>query len=358
MDLDIVRKYLLQVGRSWYQTDAFRRRYSFAPASKFGVGFLSVFAVSDHVQIETALVDAPSGLRLTLRGPRNYLLVERAEGLPPGTTVTVRLLRELDQRPLAELIRDMCPRVEFPIHVLELEEETVVRRESSVQFVARVPKSDPSPAAYEVRAFPLTDPALEGELYLFVYTDERGEWWHYSRHHRAAWRNADPVAFIPEPPDGIVCSHGIKVIGTPGLYSSDSIRVDYRLPGAEPVLSRGAFGHRLDHDERIATAWEGIIAAHLANRDLTSDRSWRYKQALQGEFNIPTFWRRCAGTFPTYESGDLVVRSLLEFNALEEGSCRPSGGKARAITIRREHSTRSSAPQRAAGLPIHPCDGA
>jgi YD repeat-containing protein len=39
-------------------------------------------------------------------------------------------------------------------------------------------------------------------------------------------------------------------------------------------------------------------------------------------------------------------------------SCRPSGGKARAITIRREHSTRSSAPQRAAGLPIHPCDGA
>jgi hypothetical protein len=40
------------------------------------------------------------------------------------------------------------------------------------------------------------------------------------------------------------------------------------------------------------------------------------------------------------------------------GSCRPSGGKAWPITIRREHSTRSSAPQRAAGLPIHPSCGA
>jgi YD repeat-containing protein len=39
-------------------------------------------------------------------------------------------------------------------------------------------------------------------------------------------------------------------------------------------------------------------------------------------------------------------------------SCRSSGGKAWSIGIRREHSTRSSEPQRAADLPIHPSDGA
>jgi hypothetical protein len=40
------------------------------------------------------------------------------------------------------------------------------------------------------------------------------------------------------------------------------------------------------------------------------------------------------------------------------GSCRPSGGKAQGITIRHEHSRRSSAPQRAACPPIHPSCGA
>jgi len=40
------------------------------------------------------------------------------------------------------------------------------------------------------------------------------------------------------------------------------------------------------------------------------------------------------------------------------GSCRPSGGKAQRLTIRHEHSTRSSVPQRAACLPNHPSCGA
>ena len=53
MTSDIIRRYLLQVGRSYYTSEEFRRTYGFVPTSRFGVGFLSVFAVSDNVTVET-----------------------------------------------------------------------------------------------------------------------------------------------------------------------------------------------------------------------------------------------------------------------------------------------------------------
>lgn len=55
----------------------------------------------------------------------------------------------------------------------------------------------------------------------------------------------------------------------------------------------------------------------------------------------------------------LINNNLPILNAiLMSWSCRPSGGKVRSITIRHEHSTRSSEPRRAAGRPIRPSDGA
>ena len=45
MDQEIIQKFFLQIGRSYYITDEFRRLFKFNPTSRFGVGFLSVFAV-------------------------------------------------------------------------------------------------------------------------------------------------------------------------------------------------------------------------------------------------------------------------------------------------------------------------
>jgi hypothetical protein len=78
MDKNIIENYLLQVGRSFYTTDEFRRTFRFIPSSRFGIGFLSVFAVSDHVNITTYKPSSLQGepLQLALSGPRNYLLTE------------------------------------------------------------------------------------------------------------------------------------------------------------------------------------------------------------------------------------------------------------------------------------------
>ena len=53
MDKKIMEHYLLQVGHSFYTTEKFRRSYRFVGASRFGLGFLSVFSISDYVVIET-----------------------------------------------------------------------------------------------------------------------------------------------------------------------------------------------------------------------------------------------------------------------------------------------------------------
>ena len=80
MNEEIIRRYFLQVGRSYYESNEFRERFKFAPTSRFGIGFLSVFAVSKDITVDTARRDeatgAVKGIRLRLREPRNYLLTE------------------------------------------------------------------------------------------------------------------------------------------------------------------------------------------------------------------------------------------------------------------------------------------
>lgn len=46
MDEEVIAKNFLQVGKSFYRTQEFRDRYTFHPTSRFGIGFLSVFAAS------------------------------------------------------------------------------------------------------------------------------------------------------------------------------------------------------------------------------------------------------------------------------------------------------------------------
>jgi HSP90 family molecular chaperone len=51
MDREVIERYFLRVGHSYCTSDAFRRSFRFIPTSQFGIGFLSVFAVSDWVTV-------------------------------------------------------------------------------------------------------------------------------------------------------------------------------------------------------------------------------------------------------------------------------------------------------------------
>ena len=119
MTSDIIKNYFLQIGRSWYGSSAFVGRFPFTPTSRFGVGFLSVFGVSDDVTVTTRWYQDPpeSALTLRLSGPRGYLVIEEAHRAMAGTTVRVDLREPRSLRWMLDQIEDMCTAVEFPIKI-------------------------------------------------------------------------------------------------------------------------------------------------------------------------------------------------------------------------------------------------
>jgi molecular chaperone HtpG len=140
MDREVIERYFLQVGRSFYTTEDFRRNYRFVATSRFGLGFLSVFAVSDRVVVDTfkptspnASVDGP--INLVLTGPRNYLLAEKGLRHTNGTGICVFLRESMDQGDLTELITGWCRRVEFPIFVDDLGKHSTILSEKPDSFL-------------------------------------------------------------------------------------------------------------------------------------------------------------------------------------------------------------------------------
>ncbi len=109
MTIDRIRHYFLQVGRSFYRSEEFRRNYAFEPGSRFGLGFLSVFSASDDVMVDTLPADADEeAIRLTLTGVRQYLLTERGLRDTPGTSIEVTLRENVDADALVRAVESWC----------------------------------------------------------------------------------------------------------------------------------------------------------------------------------------------------------------------------------------------------------
>lgn len=178
MDRDVIHRFFLQVGRSYYNTDEFRKAFSFTPTSRFGVGFLSVFSASDDVRVETWNPKSADGpLRLRLRGAKSYLLTEHGDRTVAGTKIEVVLQTPFEAGKLAEPISGWCRRVEFPIYVNDLGKQTEVRAESPSQFIAEAKDLSQPNASYAVRCYPIDEPLVEGELYAFSHIVNGRESW-------------------------------------------------------------------------------------------------------------------------------------------------------------------------------------
>ncbi len=64
MSLRDIREHFLQVGKSFYTTNRYRREFSHSAISQFGIGFLSCLAVADRIELTTKRHNDPAGLRL------------------------------------------------------------------------------------------------------------------------------------------------------------------------------------------------------------------------------------------------------------------------------------------------------
>jgi hypothetical protein len=101
MTQDIIERHLLKVGSSRYQDQKFREAYpSFSAISRFGIGVLSTFMVSDEVEITTCSPDEDKARKISLRSVHGRYLVrlldksrdQEAMSLAPhGTKVRLKV---------------------------------------------------------------------------------------------------------------------------------------------------------------------------------------------------------------------------------------------------------------------------
>jgi molecular chaperone HtpG len=115
MNLTIITEHLMKVGSSYYNTTQFKNDNSdFTPISRFGIGVLSCFMISDDIEIITKRSQG-LGYRIRMSSVHaDYLLKEVSEGDPlledigvSGTKITMRLRSsvDLDKKSVLDIIK-------------------------------------------------------------------------------------------------------------------------------------------------------------------------------------------------------------------------------------------------------------
>jgi hypothetical protein len=362
MNEQIITRYFLQVGRSYYQSSEFRERFKFAPTSRFGVGFLSVFAVSRNITVDTAQRDDGTGkvkgLRLNLREPRNYLLTEpwlpfadRSGGPQNGTRIRLVLDAWDEDVSLAELVSHWCVAVEVPVSVSEAGQKTVIRAERKVdKTVLATSKMDPN-GFFILRAFDLNTGGVEGQVAVIAYRDDKGEGW------CDCWPedkglDGEREDALPHCEEAFTALHGILSHRDPAYsryHSTGQWRlwVDVRSAVRETTLQRSmarrcfaVSGKRLGSNTEdsgfVSRAGEAarevarrVVDVHLAESPRArGEFGALYRGRVLSAAPVPDAWRdQYPGTVVTWRSGqreDISVAQLLALDDLVFAAWRKS----------------------------------
>jgi hypothetical protein len=128
MDIDSIRKYLLRIGVSFYNSQEFkdfnRLDVGFAPISRFGIGILSCFMAAEKILIRTKK-SGSEGLEMEIIDFRNYFSVRVDPAVEQGTEITVILKPNLNVDVLGYMETNIKnPR--FPIEYIFHNGETTI----------------------------------------------------------------------------------------------------------------------------------------------------------------------------------------------------------------------------------------
>ena len=326
MDEEVVSRYLLQVGQSYYNTAEFSRRYGFTPASRFGIGFLSVFAESDYVSVDSYRPSrsAARPLHLVLTGPRQYVLTELGERTAQGTRIGARLVAPLDEGELTNLVERWCKRVEFPVLVDDLGASSSIVAERPEQFLAE--ETCVEGGRFFIRCFPVLAEGVEGELYLFAAEDGEGETWVRRSWASGTYLENHPTAKVPNMPRNLTCIGGIALYEGDAYGSAVASRLDYRGPTDLPTMSRFGVRHearplgRRSHGGRaVRDRLVEIIDEHLTTTPRAQgEGSWHYRQRLSANIDVGDYWRHVPGIVRYLQNGREVLASVDEAADLPE----------------------------------------
>jgi hypothetical protein len=327
MSIAIIKDYFLQVGRSYYQTATFRRRFSFSPIGRHGVGFLSVFAASEHVVVDTRWqndASGPESHKMTFNGPRSYFLLEKGSRNARGTSIRLRLRQPISPGAVEVAVRGLCRRVEFPVELNLLGRKIRIDHEQHSKWISSEQDVSDTSREFSIIAFPIEAGNIRGELYVFETRHAGNPSWADWSWANYTYKQSHPLARIPLIPQTSICDNGLDYANA--SYVSEyrrgplSIRIDYRGPQRQHPLDRGEYSQGLEAESvvdefpDIKGSLEQILESHLLHSSQArSSEGWMYLQRLMDYFPLPEYWAAVDSTLRCWKTETARVCSLNEF---------------------------------------------
>ncbi|WP_039834530.1 HD domain-containing protein [Paenibacillus sonchi] len=279
MDTEIIKKYFLQVGRSYYTSEEFQRKFSFKPNSQFGVGFLSVFAVSEHITVETFKPSSFRGegpISLCLTSPRSYLLTDKGSRKKSGTKISLILKKEFSKNELYSLLNKWCKKIEFPIFLNELGTQSVINSEEVNQFTYEIESLEEN-KKFVTSVYFIDEKDVFGEIYVTHLNDNNKDDWSQWNWINYQYENSHPIAIKPNSPRNLTCINGIAYseFEASGPFS---FRIDYRGEYLKPNLSRQHMDRENHLDNPVIyNRFIAILNEHLSSTPIdTMNNKWIY----------------------------------------------------------------------------------
>lgn len=157
MDRDVIEHHLMSVGSSYYNTPQFEAEHrDFVPISRFGIGILTCFMISDDVEIIT--FKRERGFRIRMTSVKSTYLLRELEkndqllnGLHPhGTRVSLRVRDTVDlsQTTILDIVKHWVILPECTVEYREHGQPPVKIGLSSVENALREILKDPPPPTW------------------------------------------------------------------------------------------------------------------------------------------------------------------------------------------------------------------
>jgi molecular chaperone HtpG len=187
MDLSAIENHLLRVGASFYDTPQFHsENQDFSAISRFGIGILTCFMISDNIEIITCRAGEGRRIRMT-SVHADYLLKDLEIGAPEledlephGTRVrlTLRPSVDLEKKTILDIVRQwvILPACEVLYSEPGMEEQTIglqdIAEAARSLYFSGSNRAADSEDSYDVVT--ITPPSSDSATYEIAFLVERG----------------------------------------------------------------------------------------------------------------------------------------------------------------------------------------
>lgn len=292
MTQQIIEENLLKVGASRYQSEDFKNSYpNFSSISRFGIGILSTFMISDSVEILTCHPNDEKARQLSLRSVHGKYLIRlldkfvdsNAKKLSPhGTEIKLTVRQSVDMSDIVETVKRwiIIPNCEVTVFVDE---------NPPVQIGFSSPKEAIVTYLQEKGIFNENDVKVIEETQDDVTLAYAVEWskyfneWSFMRVAGKEKYAYDQDDNAEEPFLG-TCIEGIRVeFNSPGFYNYSIIALSNAFgPNAPKTnVARSGLESTLEREKMLGTVYE-VLLKHVANEvnDLRLSRSFSLTWAV------------------------------------------------------------------------------